>query len=79
MKTPGSLCSIAPRTKNSMAIRVLPQPALPQTNVGRPLGNPPPVISSSPEIPLGILSKGRSFFALPFFVFIESSFKKFSG
>jgi hypothetical protein len=41
-----------------MAISVLPQPALPQTKVGLPLGNPPPVISSSPEMPLGIFSSG---------------------
>ena len=30
---------------------VLPQPALPQISVGRPLGKPPPVISSRPAIP----------------------------
>jgi hypothetical protein len=35
----------------------LPQPADPQTSVGRPLGNPPPVISSSPCIPVGDFPK----------------------
>src|SRR6266478_7382521 len=35
--------------------RVLPQPALPQMSVGRPLGKPPKVISSSPCIPVGVL------------------------
>ena len=38
-----------------MASSVLPQPALPQTRVGRPLGKPPPVISSSPWMPVGAL------------------------
>src|SRR5215204_4122450 len=42
-----------------MANSVLPQPALPATKVGRPLGKPPPVISSRPEIPVSDL--GRSF------------------
>jgi hypothetical protein len=46
---------VAPRTKNSMASNVLPQPALPQISVGRPLGNPPPVISSNPWMPVGDL------------------------
>ena len=36
MNTPGSPYSIAPRTRNSIANSVLPQPALPQTSVGRP-------------------------------------------
>jgi hypothetical protein len=30
----------------------LPQPALPQTSVGLPCGSPPPVISSSPSMPV---------------------------
>src|SRR5438309_9190511 len=38
-----------------MEKRVLPQPALPQMSVGRPLGKPPKVISSSPCIPVGVL------------------------
>ena len=65
MKTPGSRNSVAPRTRNSMASRVLPQPAPPQTRVGRPLGRPPPVISSSPWMPVGHLANCRreSFFA----------------
>src|ERR1700733_7478777 len=53
MKTPGSPYSVAPRTRNSIASSVLPQPAPPQTSVGRPAGNPPPVISSSPRMPVG--------------------------
>src|ERR1700682_1137600 len=52
MKTPGSPYSVAPRTRNSIASNVLPQPAPPQTSVGRPVGNPPPVISSSPRMPV---------------------------
>ena len=38
------------------ASSVLPQPALPQTSVGRPRGRPPPVISSSPSMPVGHFS-----------------------
>jgi hypothetical protein len=33
----------------------LPQPVGPQTSVGRPFGSPPPVISSSPWMPVGDL------------------------
>ena len=40
---------------NSIARSVLPQPAPPHKSVGRPLGNPPPVISSSPGTPVGAL------------------------
>src|SRR5687768_15854762 len=39
-----------------MANRVLPQPAAPQTSVGRPAGRPPSVISSRPSIPVAALS-----------------------
>ncbi len=38
---------------------VLPQPALPQISVGRPLGRPPPVISSRPAIPDAHFSNDR--------------------
>ena len=38
MKTPGSSYSMAPVTRNSMPSSVLPQPALPQTSVGRLAG-----------------------------------------
>jgi hypothetical protein len=38
-----------------MPSSVLPQPAPPQTSVGRPAGNPPPVISSNPLMPVGHL------------------------
>ena len=62
MNTPGSPNSMAPRTRNSIASSVLPQPAPPQTSVGRPRGKPPPVISSSPWMPVGALG---SFAVLP--------------
>src|ERR1043166_2028989 len=75
MKTPGSLCSTAPRTKNSMARRVLPQPALPQTRDARPLGNPPSVISSSPEMPLEIVSNSCGLFPFLISVFIVKFFR----
>ena len=58
MKTPGSPNSVAPRTRNSIANSVLPQPAPPQTSVGRPRGSPPPVISSRPWIPDGAFGSG---------------------
>src|SRR5262245_7661238 len=61
MNTPGSPNSVTPRTRNSMASRVLPQPALPQTSVGRPRGNPPPVISSSPWMPVAAFGSERVF------------------
>lgn len=38
-----------------MASSVLPQPAPPQTSVGRPAGKPPSVISSSPVMPVRAL------------------------
>src|SRR5688572_15985422 len=44
-----------------MASKVLPQPALPQTSVGRPRGRPPPVISSSPSMPVVALGRERLF------------------
>jgi len=45
----------------------LPQPALPQISVSRPLGNPPPVISSSPWIPVGAFGNwGLDFAGLNF-------------
>src|ERR1700730_4992839 len=53
IKTPGSPNSVAPRTRNSMANMVFPQPGPPHTMVGRPAGRPPPLISSKPAIPLG--------------------------
>ena len=57
MITPGSPNSIAPLTINSIEKRVLPAPAAPQTSVGLPAGMPPPVISSSPVIPVGVLER----------------------
>src|SRR5664280_752428 len=55
MKTPGSANCAAPRARNSMARSVLPLPALPHTSEGRPAGRPPPVTSSRPEMPVGVL------------------------
>ena len=43
-----------------MASIVLPQPAPPQIKVVRPLGRPPPVISSSPRTPVATLDNGRT-------------------
>ena len=57
MKTPGSPCSSAPRTRNSIASKVFPEPAPPHTSVARPSGRPPPVISSSPWISVGHLAR----------------------
>src|ERR1039458_7233707 len=57
MNTPGSPNCTAPRTRNSAANSVLPQPAPPHTSVGRPRGNPPSVISSRPWMPVGHLGK----------------------
>ena len=58
--TPGSPCWVAPRTRNSIARRVLPQPALSQTSVGLPRGKPSAVISSSPWMPEAALGKSRT-------------------
>src|SRR5829696_5929757 len=55
INTPESPNSIAPRIINSIESKVLPQPAAPQTREGLPLGSPPPVISSKPAIPVGVL------------------------
>ena len=52
MNTPGSPNCVAPRTRNSIASIVLPQPALPHTSVGRPDGKPPPVMASRPVMPV---------------------------
>jgi hypothetical protein len=57
MKTPGSANSVAPRTRNYIASKVLPQTAPPQISVGRPVGKPPSVISSSPRTPVGDFRK----------------------
>jgi hypothetical protein len=56
-----------PRTRNSVANNDLPHPAEPQTSVGLPAGNPPPVISSKPGMPVGLFFKAfntRGFFEL---------------
>ena len=58
MKTPGSPYSSAPSHKEVRANSVLPQPAPPQISVGRLQGSPPPVISSSPLMPDGTLTRG---------------------
>ena len=47
-------------TKNirlGTAVVVLPLPAAPHTRVGRPVGSPPPVISSRPTTPVGDLGR----------------------
>lgn len=59
-KTPGSSNWVIPRTRNSIASRVLPHPAGPQRSVGRPRGRPPPVTSSSPLIPVGAFGSAPS-------------------
>src|SRR5882724_9773505 len=59
IRTPGSLNSVAPRTRNSTPNMLLPHPALPQTSVGRPFGKPPSVISSNPSMPVGDLGNNR--------------------
>src|SRR6478609_9471619 len=46
--------------RNSIARIVLPQPGPPQISVGRPFGSPPPVISSSPRMPVGDLGTSRT-------------------
>jgi hypothetical protein len=51
--TPGSSKSCAPRTRNSSPNNVLPAPGPPVTRLARPRGNPPPVISSNPRMPVG--------------------------
>src|SRR3954471_4605518 len=55
IRTPGSLNSVAPRTRNSRPIIVLPEPGPPQTMVVRPRGKPPPLIRSNPFMPVGHL------------------------
>ncbi|MCK7504691.1 MAG: hypothetical protein MZV70_11785 [Desulfobacterales bacterium] len=51
---------VAPLMRNSMLRSVFPEPALPTTSVGLPFGRPPPVISSSPEIPVRHFSSPSS-------------------
>ena len=51
--TPGSPYSRAPATRNCNPSSVLPDPVPPVTSVDLPRGSPPPVISSSPRIPVG--------------------------
>jgi hypothetical protein len=54
-----------------MASSVLPQPEVPQISVSRPLGNPPPVISSNPWMPVGDLgSCGLDFVMVHYFFFL---------
>src|SRR5450631_4773661 len=52
--TPRSPYSVTPLTRNCNANRLLPEPGGPHTKLGRPAGNPPPVISSKPTIPVGL-------------------------
>ncbi len=67
MNTPGSPYCVAPRTRNSSPNIVFPAPAPPLTSVGRPLGRPPPVISSRPWMPVRVfrslaVERGRGVF-----------------
>lgn len=62
--TPGSPNSTIPRTRNSVASKVFPHPAGPQTRVGRPRGRPPPVTSSRPLIPVGALGSDLPVFTV---------------
>lgn len=59
-KTCSQALPLPPRIMKSRARRVLPQPALPQTRMGRPWGSPPPVISSGPRIPVGVVRASAS-------------------
>ena len=60
MNTPGSP-NCARRARGiPWPSSVLPQPAPPQTSVGRPRGSPPPVISSSPWMPLLALGNAET-------------------
>src|SRR3989449_6971975 len=65
-KMPGSSNRWAPFTNVWRANTVLPDPASPASNVVRPRGNPPPVISSTPSIPVCALARrgSRSFWFL---------------
>src|ERR1019366_9588372 len=70
MNTPDSLYCVAPRTRNSSPNSVFPAPAPPLIRVGRPRGNPPPVIWSNPWIPVAafgsVLEDGwLAFFSCP--------------
>src|SRR4051812_732568 len=77
IKTPGSPNSVAPRIRNSVANSDLPQPAAPQTSVGRPAGTPPPVISSNPGIPVGAFSRRGLEMIVDFFAIFISTQKDF--
>src|SRR5450631_1914163 len=77
MNTPGSPYWVAPRTRNSSPNSVFPAPAPPLTRVGRPCGNPPPVISSKPWIPVAafgsVLEDGwLAFFFCPIYFILAS-------
>src|SRR3989454_2581437 len=63
---PGSSNRRAPFTNVWRANTVLPDPAGPASNVVRPRGNPPPVISSTPSIPVCAFDRrgSRSFWFL---------------
>src|SRR5438309_410520 len=65
-KMPGSSNRRAPFTNVWRANTVLPDPAGPASNVVRPRGNPPPVISSTPSIPVCAFDRrgSRSFWFL---------------
>src|SRR5260370_38628051 len=62
-RIPGTSTPRPPSTHFWRANTVLPDPAGPASNVVRPRGNPPPVISSTPSIPVRALARrgARSF------------------
>ncbi len=62
--TPGSPYSRIPVTRKVIPSSVLPAPALPATSVTRPSGSPPPVIWSSPGMPVGDFVQFRTYRAL---------------
>src|ERR1044072_2697203 len=59
-----------PLTRNWTPNNVFPQPALPHTSVGRPLGKPPLVTSSRPDMPVGVF--GNSVFVFDFIQYPSS-------
>ena len=61
MNTPGSPNCVAPRTRNSMASIVLPQPAVPQISVGRPAGTRRRLSHRAPGFRWGLWSGRENF------------------
>src|SRR5581483_5492645 len=68
MMTPGSRNFRMPLRMTLIPSNVLPDPAPPHTRVGRPVGRPPPVMSSNPGTPVGVLASGTPPLLLPRFI-----------